>query len=100
MRLVPQPQASLYEATIENADLEAVLEQRQRAKDKASSARKTLDELTDQAKALIEQLDLGEGAPVRVGRFVLERKAVAGRSVAFDTGPTTRLTIRQIGDLP
>jgi hypothetical protein len=98
MRLVPQ--ASLYEATIENAELEQALEDRERQRNAVAASRKRFREIDDRAKVLIGGLDLGDDAPVRVGRFLITRTAVAARSVAFDTEPTTRLTIRTLEDAP
>jgi hypothetical protein len=92
------PQASLYEATLENAELEAALEAREVTKAAASAARKAHADADEHAKALVETLDLGDGAPVRVGRFLLTRKPVGARSVAFDTAATTRLTIRTLNE--
>ena len=48
-------------------------------------------------KELVATLDLAD-APVRVGRFLLTQSEVAGRSVAFETDPTTRLSIRLLED--
>jgi hypothetical protein len=94
MKLVPQQ--SLYEAELENPELEAALEAREVTKASAAAARKAYNEADEHAKGLVEGLDLGNGAPVRVGRFLLTRTPVAARSVAFDTEPTTRLTIRTL----
>lgn len=91
-----EPQTSIYETTIENAELEAALESREVTKAAASAARTNHAAADEHAKGLAEGLDLGDDAPVRVGRFVLTRKPVAARSVAFDTEPTTRLTIRTV----
>ncbi|HEY7620307.1 MAG TPA: hypothetical protein VH834_11070 [Solirubrobacteraceae bacterium] len=98
MRLVPQ--ASLYEATIENAELEQALEDRERQRNAVAASRKRFREIDDRTKLLVADLDLGDDAPVRVGRFLITRTAVAARSVAFDTEPTTRLTIRTLEDAP
>jgi hypothetical protein len=96
MRLAPQPQASLYETTIENAPLEAALEERETLKARNATARKKYKDADDRAKTLAGELDLDDDTPTRVGRFLLTRTAVAARSVSFDTDPTSRLTIRTI----
>jgi hypothetical protein len=93
-----EPQTSLYEKTIQDADLEAALDEREAAKGTATTARRAYREADDHARALIQGLDLGAGAPVRVGRYVIERRPVAARSVAFDTEPTTRLWITTVDD--
>lgn len=94
---VPQAQASLYETTIENAELESALEKRQKAKDAAKAARAALKVEDEKAKGLIATLDL-EGGAIRVGRFVVSQSSVAARSVAFETDPTTRLNISLLDD--
>jgi hypothetical protein len=88
-----QPQTTIDERVVQNDELEQALEQRQTLKVKAGEARKAYTEADEQAKALARELDLADG-PVRVGRFVLTEHDVPGRSVAFDTDPSTRLTIR------
>lgn len=94
MASTAQPQTTIYETEIENPDLERVLETREKLKEKKGESVKQYKTADDQAKALIEGLDLGEDAPVRVGRFVVKRTSVASRSVAFETDPTSRLQIR------
>lgn len=97
MTVHDQPQTSLDEATIDDADLEAMLEQREQAKATAGKARKAYKEVDDDAKARIRQLELGD-TPARLGRFVIAERDVAGRSVVFETEPTTRITIRLASD--
>lgn len=97
MTVVDFPQASIYETTIENAELEEALEEREKAKTRATAERKKFRERDEAAKALVATLDLAD-APVRVGRFLLTQSEVAGRSVAFETEPSTRLRIRLLED--
>jgi len=90
------PQTSLYETTLENPEIEQALKARESAKDKAREARHNLKVLDDRAKGLIEVLELGDDAAVRIGDFVVSRKPVKGRSVSFETAPTTRLWIKAL----
>jgi hypothetical protein len=92
------PQTSLYEVTVEDDELEKLLEQRQDAKEAATVARTHYNTADDAVKAKLSTLDLGDGAPVRVGRFVVARRPVKGRAVSFETGDTTRLTISLLPD--
>lgn len=94
-----QYQASIYETTIENAELETALEDLQKARDRAKSARTKVREADDKVRPLIDELELGDDAPVRVGRFVITRKRVAPREVAFTTDSSVRLYIRPIPEL-
>ena len=93
MAVTPQPQTALGETLVEDADLEAALEQREKLKEASSRARKTFAEADEQAKSQIRGLELG-GTPARVGRFLIGEHDVAGRSVAFETEPSTRVSIR------
>jgi hypothetical protein len=93
MAVAAQPQTELEEQLIEDSELEAQLETRETAKQKAGRARKTYKEIDEAVRVRVNELDVGE-VPARCGRFVISRREVAGRSVAFDTDPTTRLTIR------
>lgn len=88
----PQPQTALDEQVVESAELERVLEDREVAKGAAGEARKKFSTLDDLAKGTIADLD--DDATVRVGRFRVAKRSVAGRSVAFDTNPTSRLSIK------
>lgn len=94
MSAAPQAQTTIYETTIDDPDLEKLLEQRQTLKDAKSEAVRRLKETDDVAKLKLRELDLGEGAPVRIGRFVVSESKVAARSVSFETDPTSRLQIR------
>jgi len=92
MAVAAQPQIAIDERVVESPELEAALEAREVAKAAAGEARAALKAAHDKAVGLIGELELGE-APVRVGRFRLTVRKVEARSVAFDTEPTTRLTI-------
>lgn len=93
MATTENPQTSLYETTIEDADLEKELEQRQKLKEDKGNAIKRFTDQNDRVKAKIAALDLGLGAPVRVGRFVISESQVAARAVASETSPTSRLNV-------
>ena len=92
MAVQDRPQTAMDERVIESAELEAALEAREAAKVKAREARSTFAEADESARGLIGALGLGE-QPARVGRFRLVVRKVAARSVAFDTEPTSRVTI-------
>jgi hypothetical protein len=92
MAVAAQPQIAIDEAVVESPELEQALEAREAAKATAADARAAFKTADESARGLIAALELGE-APVRVGRFRLVVRKVAARSVAFDTDPTTRLTI-------
>ena len=91
-------QLGMDETLIENAELEAVLEERLRLQTIAGETRKRFEEQNEIARGEIEKLELGEGLVVRIGRFRITRSSVQGRSVAFETEPTTRVNIKVIGE--
>jgi hypothetical protein len=88
------PQTSLYETTIDNPELEVLLENREKAKNSAKALSKKARDADAAAKVALEGLDLGEAAPVRIGRFIVTLRAVPSRKVQFETDPTTRLNIK------
>ena len=91
-----QPQTSVFETTIEDAAVEALLEARDKAKASARAVNKKARDADQAAKTALEGLDLGADAPVRIGRFVVTLRHTASRSVQFDTAPGTRLWIKAL----
>jgi len=91
----PEPQTALDEVVVDDANIEAALEQRERAKGVASNSRKAYENADAQARGFLQALErqLGEG-PVRVGRFVVELKRREARAVAFETDASSRVSIR------
>lgn len=92
---VPQPQQSLYETTIEDAELEQLLDDRAKAKDAASKANKRARRLDEAARAKLETLDLAD-APVRIGNYLVAYRPVAARQVNFTAEATSRLVIKPL----
>jgi hypothetical protein len=95
---VPQQQLGMDEKVVQIPALEDALEERQSAKEALGEARKTYAEAHEAASAEIAKLELPDDTPVRAGRFRITRSAVSARSVAFETKPTTRVTITYLGD--
>ncbi len=89
----PDDQDGLFDQVVENDVLAAALERREQAKQAKNAATKAYKDAHDAAKAHIDALELEEGAVVRCGRFRLKLSAVQGRSVSFETGDTSRLSI-------
>lgn len=91
-----KPQTSIYETTIENAELEQALTTRESMKDRESTARHNMKLADERAKGLISGLDLSDDTPIRVGDFVIEIKQTKPRDVAFKTEPGTRISIKGV----
>lgn len=92
------PQTSLYETTIENPELEALLDRRATLKEKASKATKEAAAAHEAVVTELDRLDIAD-APVRIGRWVVALRPVAGRSVSFETGATERLVIKPLPEV-
>lgn len=95
MSVAERAQLALEEVVVDDPDLEAALEARQAAREKALAARKAFEGADEGARAVAQvQLDAAEGLPVRCGRFVLAERETPGRDVAFVVDPKTRVSIR------
>ncbi len=83
-----QPQHELGETVVENTEVLALLEERETLKEGAASYR-TADKAAKGALAGMEAK-----VPFRIGRFVIDRKPTAARSVSFETAAGVRLSIK------
>lgn len=97
MPVTSQPQTSLYETTIEDVELERLLEAREAKREARTAAQGEFKEADEAAKGRLSALDIAD-APVRVGRFVVSRRSVKAREVSFSTSPTSRLVINRLPD--
>lgn len=91
-------QLGFDEQTIEDAELEAALEERDKRKRSLDAVRKVYDGAHQAALGEIEKLELPEGGAARVGRFRVTRTAVPARSIAFDTKASSRIRIGLVGE--
>lgn len=92
------PQTAMDEQVIEDSDVEEALEERERRKETLGATRKEYDEANEAAKAQITKLELPDGGIARVGRFRVTREAIPGRSVSFETKPSSRIRIAVAGE--
>lgn len=86
-------QLGLDEQVIEDADIEAALEEREKRKSSLSAVNKLYQAADELAKAELTKLELPEGGAARVGRFRVTRSAIPARSVTFDTKASSRIRI-------
>lgn len=86
-------QDGLFDQIIENGELGQALESREKVKASRAALNAKFKEADDTAKGIIAALKLTTDQVIRVGRFRISLAAVEGRSVAFETEPTERLTI-------
>lgn len=87
------PQLGMDEHRFEDEELEQALEDRESLKAIAAGHRKTYADADEKAKGLVQRLELPEGGVARVGRFRITRQAVPGRTVHFESKPSTRILI-------
>lgn len=93
----PKPRTSIYETTIEHDELEAALEERQGLKVKKGEADKAYNDVDKKVKGIIATLDLAD-APVRIGDFVVTQREIPGKTVTFETSPSTRVYISPLDE--
>lgn len=97
-RLRDVAQLAFDEQVIEDADVEAALEEREKRKESLSAVRAVYDEAHEKATAEIGKLELPVGGAARVGRFRITRQALKARAVTFETKESSRLRIALIED--
>lgn len=91
-------QTAFDEQVIEDADVEAALEEREKRKHSLDAVRKVYDGADEAARIEIAKLELPEGGVARVGRFRISRESVPAGHREFDTKASTRIRIRPVGD--
>lgn len=95
MSAVAEPQQNIYEKEIDNGALEAALERREELREPKKEAAKAYKTADDQVKALLENEELGIGAVVRVGRFLVTKThREGGKPVEFETKAQDRYSIK------
>ncbi len=92
------PQLALDEQVIDDAEVEAALEEREKRKASLQAVRKVYDGAHEAAIAEIAKLELPEGGAARVGRFRVARSAIPARSVTFDTKASSRIRISVVDE--
>lgn len=86
-------QLAIDETIVDDDDLAAALDDRQKKREALGAVNLDYKQADTRARALVDRLELPDGRAVRVGKWRIERKFVAGGSVAFERGPKSRVTI-------
>lgn len=92
------PQTALDEKPIDSPELEALIDKREERKATKKEATAAFKEMDDAVKARIAEFDLPEGEVARCGKYRIEKRPTKGRSVSFETAPSSRLTISLFED--
>lgn len=90
------PQTAIDEREVDAPQLLNALAARQDVKNEMKTLRKDFKQADGHVRALLEEQGLADGEAIRIGQFRITRKAIASRSVTFETDPTSRLTISLI----
>ncbi len=96
MAVKQQEQASFEEELLEDADLEAVLNQRQTLKEAAATAHGAFVDKDEEARGRVAGFELPTGKVLRCGAFRLSTTSVPAGHRSFDTKPRTRISIRHV----
>ena len=91
-------QLAFDEKVVTDADLERLLEVRSVAKAQAALAAGDVRRADEAAKAVIEKLDIGIDAAIRIGRWRITKQMIAGHAVSFETEAKERITIGLVGE--
>ena len=85
-------QIHMDEAIVENPELEKMLEDRQELKQSVAEFRKVDKDVKDKIGSI------GTPTPYRVGRFVIDKRDISAKSVAFETQASFSFTIKLAGE--
>lgn len=97
-RVKDEAQLGMDEDIVEDEALEAALEEREKRKASAGAVQKLYQAADELAKAELTRLELEDGDVARVGRFRITKSAIPGRSVTFETKPSSRVRIGLVGE--
>lgn len=92
------PQTAMDEQVIDDAEVEAALEEREKRKSSLDAVRKIYDGAHEAAVAEIAKLELPEGGAARVGRFRVTRQEIPAGHREFDTKASSRIRISVAGE--
>jgi hypothetical protein len=98
MSATVDPQQGMFDREFEDGDLIAALEKREKLNKTKKAAAAKYREQHDVVKGMLDGFQLGDEEIVRVGRFRIKMSRTEGRSVAFETSPSRRMTISLLDD--
>lgn len=99
MAVSSDPQTRIDENVIDSPELLEALDRRANARNEKRSATSGYELRHAEALELIGKLELEEGQVVRVGTYRISKTAPGeAKEVTFETKPTSRVMIRELGD--
>ena len=87
------PQQGMFDREVEDGDLIAALEEREKRNNSRKAVAKRFKEQDERVKILLAGQDIEPGEVIRVGRFRVSKSERKGRSVSFDTSDSTQIRI-------
>ena len=91
-------QTAFDEQVIEDEEIAAALEDREKKKASLDAVRKIYDGAHEHAMLKVSELELPEGGAARVGRFRITRQEVPAGHREFDTKASSRIRISVAGE--
>lgn len=98
MAIADDPRQGLFDREVEDGDLISALEEREKRNKSRKAVTAKYKEQHDKVKGMLDAYQLGDEEMVRVGRFRIKMSRSEGRSVAFETSPSRRMTISLLDD--
>lgn len=98
MAISDDPRQGLFDRVMEDGDLIAALEEREKRNNSRKAVAAKYKEQHDKVKAMIDAFALGDEEVVRAGRFRIKMSRREGQSVAFETSPSRRMSISLLDD--
>src|SRR4051794_8370741 len=92
------PQLGMDEQTINDPEIEAALDERQKRKGSLDAVRLSYDDADERAKALCARLELPDGHAVRVGQYRITRVHNKAASVSFERKASSHIQIALLED--
>jgi hypothetical protein len=97
-RVENEDQLGLDEEVVSNPDVERALIERQNRKDALKSVQRQYKDAHDAAVGLLKMIELPEEGAVRIGRFRVTNRFVAGGHREFDTSDRSQISISFLGE--
>ena len=97
-RVKDENQLGMDEELVEDEELEALLEAREKRKASLGAVNKEYKAAHELVIGALGRIELEDGTAARVGRFRIVKSAIPGRSVTFETKPSSRIRIGLVED--
>lgn len=86
-------QLGFDEEIVDDSELEALLDAREKRKNSRDALNKEFQAAHELVIGSLARLELEDGQAIRIGRHRITKSAMPGRSVSFETKPTSRIRI-------